>query len=294
MHPVLFHFGAILIHAYGVMAALGVLLALFLAQRTAQIAGVNPNQVWNLSVIAVFAALASSRLLLILVNLSDLRSHPRWMLALAMIHHPLPAGVGALAGLVAAVLYARWRQLPIATTADALAAPIALGLSFEQIGALLAGSGYGAETSVRWAVTYNHPLAALWSGTPLGVPLHPVQAYAALMELTLALLLLLWLPVRRRAGDVAGIALLGFGVVLFVTEFWRDREGRGALLGGALDGPQVAAVLMLLLGALLLADWKKQAAVGHSTAFPDAPENELQSAEQPGYYSKGKEEATHG
>lgn len=276
------------------MSSLGVLLALFLAQRTARIAGVNSNQVWNLSVIAVFAALAASRLLLILVNLSDLRSHPRWMLALAMIHHPLPAGVGALAGIAASVLYVRWQRLPLRSTADALAAPVALGLAFEQIGALLAGSGYGAETSVRWAVTYSHPLTALWSGTPLGVPLHPVQAYAALADLTLALLLLLWLPVRRRAGDIAGIALLGFGIALFITEFWRDREGRGALLGGALDGPQVAAILMVILGALVLADWKKQAVVTESALRSDAQENELQSAEQPDNDSKCKEEAMHG
>jgi hypothetical protein len=42
---------------------------------------------------------------------------------------------------------------------------------------------------VRWAVVYNHPLAHRWSGTPLGIPLHPVQAYAALAYATLAVLL---------------------------------------------------------------------------------------------------------
>jgi phosphatidylglycerol:prolipoprotein diacylglycerol transferase len=293
VHPVLFHFGAILIPAYGVLASLGVLLALLLAQRTARIVGANPNQIWNLSVVAVFAALAASRLLLILVNLGDLRSHPRWILALAMIHHPLPAAIGAVAGLVAAAVYIRWQRLPLAATADALAAPIALGLAFEQLGALLAGSGYGIETNVRWAVTYSHPLAALWSGTPLGVPLHPVQAYAALADLTLALLLLFLLPVRRRAGDVAGIALLGFGVALFITEFWRDREGRGAVFSGALDGPQVAAVLMVVLGALILADWKKQAAITQSTSRLDAQEIERPPAEQPVNGSQCKEEATH-
>jgi phosphatidylglycerol:prolipoprotein diacylglycerol transferase len=260
VHPVLFHFGAILIPAYGAVAALGVLLALLLAQRTARIVGANPNLVWNLSVIAIFAALGASRLLLVLVNLGDLRQHPRWMLGLAMIHHPLLAGVGALAGLAAAISYTRWQKMPLLQTADALAAPLALGLAFEQIGSLLAGSGYGTEAgagiAARWAVTYSHPLAALWSGTPLGVALHPVQAYAALADLTLALLILLWLTGRRRAGDVSGMALMGFGVALYVTEFWRDPGGRGALFGGALDGPQAASVFLVLVGAFLLADWK--------------------------------------
>jgi len=105
---------------------------------------------------------------------------------------------------------------------------------------------------VRWAVTYTNPLAARWSGTPLGIPLHPVQAYAALAFLSLSILLLVWLPVRRRQGDVAGLGLLGAGVTVFLTELWRDPEGRGTLPGGALDGPQVVAILMVLAGGLVL------------------------------------------
>ncbi len=84
---------------------------------------------------------------------------------------------------------------------------------------------------MRWAVTYTNPLAARWSGTPLGIPLHPVQAYAALAFFALSILLLVWLPMRRRQGDVAGLLLLGTGVAVFITEFWRDPVGRGVLLG---------------------------------------------------------------
>jgi phosphatidylglycerol:prolipoprotein diacylglycerol transferase len=252
VHPVLFHFGAILIPSYGAMAALGVLLALFLAQRTARIAGVNAAEVWNLCVVALFAALVGQRLLLLLMNWSDLRRHPSWMLGLAMIHHPLLGAAGALAGVASAAVYMRWRGLALWTTADALAAPLALGLAFEQAGALLAGSGYGTEASVRWAVIYDNPLVARWSGTPLGVALHPVQAYAALGFLTLSILLMVWLPARRQQGDVAGIGLLGMGVVVFITELWRDPEGRGALFGGVLNGPQAAAILLVVAGGWML------------------------------------------
>jgi phosphatidylglycerol:prolipoprotein diacylglycerol transferase len=240
------------------MAALGVLLALILAQRTARVAGLNPGQVWNLCVVTLFAALVASRLLLVVINWSDLRLHPRWMLGLAMIHHPLLAAAGGLAGAAAAALYVRWQGMPFWTTADVLAAPLALGMAFEQGGALLAGSGYGTVTSVRWAVVYSHPLAALWSGTPLGVALHPVQAYAALAYLTLSVFLLVWMPMRRQQGDVAGLWLGGAGVAIYMTELWRNAEGRGAVLGGALDGPQVAAVGLVLVGALILLEHKKR------------------------------------
>jgi phosphatidylglycerol:prolipoprotein diacylglycerol transferase len=260
VHPVLFHIGAILIPSYGALAAAGVLLALFLAQRTARLAGLNAGQVWNLCVVSLFAALAAQRLLLVAINLRDLRHHPSWFLTLAMVHHPLLAAAGSLAGLGSAALYARWQKLPFRTTADALAAPLALGLAFEQLGALLAGSGYGTETGVGWAVTYTHPLAALWSGTPLGIPLHPVQAYAALAFLSLSIILLVWQPAIRRPGDLAGLGLMGTGVAVYITELWRDYEGRGALLGGALDGPQLGAIVLVLAGALLLLERKDRRA----------------------------------
>jgi len=204
----------------------------------------------------LFAALLAQRLMLVAINWSSLRTHPSWMLGLAMIHHPLLSAAGALAGLGCAVLYARWRRLALWNTADALAPPLVLGLAFEQLGALLAGSDYGTEAAARWGVIYTNPLAARWSGTPLWTPLYPVQAYAALAFLTLSIFLLVGLPARRQPGDVAGMGMLGIGVAIFITELWRDPEGRGALLGGMLDGPQAAAVLLVLAGGLMLLERK--------------------------------------
>lgn len=238
------------------MAALGILLALVLAQRTARDAGIAPAHLWNLCVIALFAALLGSRLLLIVMNWRDVMRHPLLMLGVATIHHPLLLLAGALLGGVGAWGYAVSQRLPLRSTADALAAPVALGLACEQLGALLAGSGYGTPTGVPWAITYTNPLALRWSGTPLGVPLHPVQAYAAIAFLTLGVLLLVILPARQQEGDVAGIALMGAGVVVFITECWRDWEGRGGVLKGAVDGPQIAAVGFVIVGALLLRERK--------------------------------------
>jgi len=254
VHPVLFHIGAIAVPAYGAMAALGVLAALLLAQRTAHAAGVSPAALWNLCVLAVFGALIGSRLVLIAANWHDVVRHPSWTLSLGMVHHPLVGAVAAFTGVLVAFAFARWQRLPLWNTADALAAPLALGLVFEQIGALLAGSGYGVDSGTRWSVTYSSLFAARWSGTPLGVPLHPVQAYAAFAFLTVTVFLMLWLPFRRQPGDVAGMALMGFGVAIFLTELWRDPMGRGSFFGGALDGPQIAAIAMVLAGGLALRD----------------------------------------
>ena len=258
MHPELFHIGAFVIPSYGVVAAVGVLLALILALHNARKVHLDPNRIWNLCILMLFAALFGSRLLLVIANWTALRNHPLWMLNLAMIHHPLLTGIAVLIALVVAVLYGGLHHLPIRVTADALAAPVALGLGFEQIGALLAGSGYGTGAHVPWAIVYTDQLAARWSDAPLGIPVHPVQAYASLCSFAIAIGVQLWLPHRRQNGDLAGIFLMSTGVVLYITELWRDPIGRGALFGGLLKAPQAVGIALVIVGALLLLERKSQ------------------------------------
>jgi len=254
VHPVLFHIGALVIPSYGAVAALGLLLALMLGLRTARKIGIDPNRIWNLCILMLFTALIGSRLLLVVANWKVLRSHPLWVLSIATVHHPLLAALASLIAFAVAAVYAGLHHMPYRVTADVLAPPLALGLAFEQIGALLAGSGYGTGSHLPWAVVYTDPLAERWSDAPLGISVHPVQAYAAICFSLIAIGLVLWLPRRRQNGDLAGLLLICTGIVMYVTEFWRDPLGRGAVFNGILKGPQLAAIVLVLGGALLLLD----------------------------------------
>jgi len=62
VHPVLFQAGSLLVPSYGACAAVGVLLALWLAQFTARRTGLDPRHAWNMLVLAVFASLTVSRI----------------------------------------------------------------------------------------------------------------------------------------------------------------------------------------------------------------------------------------
>lgn len=271
MYPVLFHIGPLVIPSYGAVAALGVLLALALVLHMARRLRIDSNRIWNLSVIMLFTALVGARLLLIIANWTALRQHPMWMLSLAMVHHPLVGAIEALLALAVGGAYVLLRGLRFRETADALAAPVALGLGFEQVGALLAGSGYGTGTHVPWAVVYTHALAARWSDAPLGIPVHPVQAYAAICFFAIAIVIVLWVPHRRQNGDLAGIFLMAAGGTMFVTEFWRDPLGRGAVFHGILKSPQIAGIVLVLAGAAVLLERKSERITQESIAAQDAP-----------------------
>ncbi len=260
MHPILFHIGSLLIPTHGALAALGVLLALALIHRTASLSRVPPAELWNLALISLCAALAGARLLLFALRLAAFRMHPAWLLSLAMIHALLYAAAVALIACAVAALLARMRRLPLAAVADALSAPVALALSVEQLGALFSGAGFGTRTTVPWAVTYSSPFALHSTGTPLFVPVHPVQLYAALAFFLIALALLLWMPRAHRPGDIAGVFLLAAGSAVYLTEFFRNTAGRGTLPGGVLDTPQLAALAAVLAGALVLRERNAQGA----------------------------------
>ena len=105
---------------------------------------------------------------------------------------------------------------------------------------------------MRWAVTYTNPLAARWSGTPLGIPLHPVQVYAATGFLTLSILLLVWLPARRQQGDMAGIGLLGMARWCSSPSCGAIRKGAARCWVACWMGRKVAAMLVLVGGLMLL------------------------------------------
>jgi hypothetical protein len=58
------------------------------------------------------------------------------------------------------------------------------------------------------------------------------------------------------------------GVTLFITEFWRDPIGRGAMFGGFLRGPQAAAIVLVLVGALFLIERNSQR-IDQATLTPE-------------------------
>lgn len=260
MYPRLFQAGPLILPTLGAMAAAGLICGLLLAMRVARALRLDPDNVWNLALLAVGAAFVGSRLLLIAFNWSDFLHFPLLMLTAA------PAGVGGvfyggvLIAAVAAYGYARWKRMPLLRTLDALAPAAALGHGIYMLGAFAAGCSYGVETARPWGVVFRDKFAAMWCGTPLGVSLQPTQLYESAAELLLCVFLL-WL-VRQRLlgakafqdGELFGAWLFLFGAARFVIEFYRGDPGRGSLFGGLLTWTQGVALLAILEGGFLWMD----------------------------------------
>ena len=265
MHPVLFHFGRLTVHTYGLLVATGVLLGLWLARRQAPRAGLDPERVWNLGIYMVLAALVGAKLWLVVVDWDYYLEHPREIFGFTTL---LSAGVyygGLLTALAVALLYARHFRLRFLPLADTYAAPLALGHAIGRLGCFAAGCCYGKPTSLPWGVTFTNPYGRALVGTPLGIPLHPTQLYEAAAEFLIFVFLLL-LGRRRFPGQLFASYVLLYGGARGVIEFFRGDPDRTLLAGGAFSLMQVVSVALIAMGATLLLR-------GKARVVPAAPAN---------------------
>ena len=136
---------------------------------------------------------------------------------------------------------------PSGRTADAIAPSLALGSSVVSIGCLEAGCDYGTPTHLPWAVVFTSPAAM--PGTPLGVPLHPTQIYASLVEFALFVLLLWLLHRPHNDGEILGAWLFLGGLSSFLLTYLRGDGGWS--LSGLITLTQLVAAAMVLAGGLL-------------------------------------------
>jgi len=161
VHSFYLQLGPLHIPIFGIFAALGLMSAFALSQRTARHAGLNPDAVWNALMTAVISAFVISRLLLIAFNLHNFLEYP-----LLMIGLPSLTSTGVLLTSLFMLLYLRWRRLPLPAFLDAVAPCAALLWAFVNLGRIAQGTREGMPAHLPWGV----------GDAQLG-RVHPVEMY---------------------------------------------------------------------------------------------------------------------
>ncbi len=250
MYPRLFQLGSVAIPTAGVISAIAIVTALFTARIAAQRLELNPEKVWDLSIIGVLTALFAPRLILIFTSWKDFIAHPVWLIGVVRVRSEAAILGGLALAIVAMCAFALFTRMPLRRTLDALSPSLALGFAIASTGAFAGGANFGTPTNLPCAVTYKSRLASLWNGAPLGTPVHPVQLYAALAELCIFILLLAIIAKRDRwrirGGEIMGAWLFLHGVCAFCLNFLR-----GDITAANFILPQSLAAAMVVAGGLL-------------------------------------------
>ena len=218
--PIAFSLGPVAVHWYGLMYLLGFAAFWTLGRLRAKDPwrSISVENVEDLLFYGVIGVILGGRLGFCLFY------QPEWYLT-----HPLDifkvwqGGMSAHGGIIGSILaiyvFAQVKKKTFFTVADFVAPLVPLGLMFGRIGNFINGELWGraASLDLPWAMVFRH------SGTL--VPRHPSQLYEAFLEGAL-LFTVLWLFSRkpRTAGAVGALFCIGYGLVRFIVEYFREPD----------------------------------------------------------------------
>lgn len=155
---------------------------------------------------------------------------------------------GGFLGVLAAVWFlSRKHQLRWLEMTDFVAPLIPLALAAGRLGNFINGELYGRVTDVAWGMVFSSPGAG-----PL--PRHPSQLYQFALEgLTLFVVLWAFTARPRPVGASSAVFLIGYGVLRFVAEFFREPDDFLGFLALDLTMGQWLSAPMIVAGVFLLA-----------------------------------------
>jgi phosphatidylglycerol---prolipoprotein diacylglyceryl transferase len=153
---------------------------------------------------------------------------------------------GATGCVLAIVLFALRRGIPMLSLGDVTAAVAPIGLFLGRIANFINGELWGRPTDVPWAMVFPH-------GGPL--PRHPSQLYEAALE-GVVLFIVVGLLVRscalKRPGIVTGVFALGYGLARITCEFFREPDVQLGFLWGGMTMGMLLCIPLILGGIAIL------------------------------------------
>lgn len=259
MCPRIISIGPVTIYGFGLMLAIGFIVGSYLFAAEFKRRHLDPALANNITLIALFAGIAGSKLLYLLENFSEFVADP-----IGMAFNPggLTYYGGFLLATICIYFYVQRKNLHFFTVADAIAPALMIAYGIARIGCHLAGDGdYGFPTSLPWGTDYSRgtypPSYALrdfpeiTSQFPNGIvpdtiPCHPTPIYEFLI--CTVMFAYLWRIRKRTAppGKLFMIYLLLAGGERFAIEFLRLNPR--IFLG--LTEAQLISVVLIIGGAL--------------------------------------------
>jgi len=246
------HLGPLSIPTFGLMVAIGLLIAAYVLQADFQRRGAKADAFLIIGV-AGLAGIVGARFYHVLEP--ELRreffAHP-WPLLISRYGFAWFGGL--IGGFLALVLLARNNKVPILEFLDACAPAASAGYAIGRIGCLLSGDGdYGIPTSLPWGMSFPNGVM------PTTDRVHPTPVYEFIVWMLIALVL--WKSgsgaIRKgepTRGRIFCYYLLMTGVARFLVELIRINPR--SFLG--LSNAQAASVASVILGIVLLVSLKRK------------------------------------
>lgn len=238
MHRVLFQVGGLTVYSYGVMLAVGFIVATLVARYRFKLQYKNPDIILDFVLAAVVGGIVGARLFYVIGNWSEFRGHLGKIFSINM--SGLVFYGGLVLGLALVVAVGFWKKVKFWSIMDLAGLCLPLGLAFGRVGCFLNGCCYGKPTTLPWGITF--PTVA-----PL-VARHPTQLYELVLDLGLFVFLWWKRDSFSRDGTAFWLFALGYGSIRFFMEFLRDHTAAHAGLAFQMMS---LALILAAVGVLL-------------------------------------------
>lgn len=232
--------GPITIHMYGVMIALGFMMALVMSSYCGKKRELDDDVIWGIFFCAIIGGMAGSRILYYIVELPRIIHNPSilWDFKNGYVVYG-----GIIGGILTSMVYCRVKKAAFLPYFDLVVPAVSLAQGFGRIGCLFAGCCYGAQTDAWYGITFHASDLA-----PNGVKLIPTQIISSVGDFAICGLLLWYASKKPKTGRVAAAYLLLYGTGRFAVEFLRN-DYRGSI--GVLSTSQIISIGIVALGIIM-------------------------------------------
>lgn len=276
------------VYWYGVIIAVGFILAVLYGCRRAAPFGVDQDKVIDMLFFAVPAALIGARAYYVIFYLDlylDDAGRFEWGKAIAIWDGGLAIYGGIIAAVLAAAIYCRVRKQPFWSYADCGAYGFLIGQLIGRWGNFVNVEAYGGVTDLPWRMCSAKIARELLAEGQIGAEayerildgtlgVHPTFLYESLWNLLgLVLLILLFRKGRKFNGQVFLCYVIWYGAGRTVIEGLRTDSLY--LFGTGLRISQVIGILSVVAAAVLYLVRKKTAGPA-SAPFRKGEEEDLQ------------------
>ncbi|MDZ8051787.1 MAG: prolipoprotein diacylglyceryl transferase [Aulosira sp. ZfuVER01] len=249
--PILWRIGPITIRWYGLLIASAVLIGVSLSQYLAKRRNVNPDLLSDLSIWLVIGAIPAARLYYVLFQWPEYAQHPERIIAIWQGGIAIHGAI--LGGLVAALIFAKLKQISFWQLADLVAPSLILGQAIGRWGNFFNSEAFGDPTNLPWKLYIpadrRPPELANFEY------FHPTFLYESLWDL-MVFALLITLFVRSLQGKPRlkiGTLFLTYLAAYSLGRVWIEGFRTDSLMLGPLRMAQVVSLIGILLGLAGLA-----------------------------------------
>lgn len=241
-----FSIGPLTVHGYGVMIAVGILAASWLATKLCKEYKLDYENIDSFIIFVIVIGYAFSKLTYCLTVFDQFLSDPLSVLGSGgwVVYG------GILGGLLAALIWCKWKKWKFMDYFQVLMPCVSLAQGFGRIGCFFAGCCGGAVTDAWYGIQF--PAASLaWNTTQRIIP---TQLLSSAGDFLIFAFLMYNLKKGKHPEDTGAWYLILYSVGRFLIEFLRGDLIRGGI--GPFSTSQFISLFVVVLGAYMI--WNRQ------------------------------------